>query len=168
MVVVDPNGHATESVFDGAGRRVLETRGVGTAVAATTTFTHDKVGNVVETKGPRKTGRPVDVRVSYDDRNRAVRTEDALGNVMTAAYDGAGNRLCEKRPLGGDPLGVSGARGRSGAEIEALARAGDHVTRWSYDEASKLLSVVDAIGGEYTVAYDEARNLITNRIRTGT
>jgi RHS repeat-associated protein len=167
VVVVDPNGHATESVFDGAGRKVIETRAVGMAVAAATTFKHDRVGNVIETKGPRVTGKPFDVRLSYDDRNRGVRSEDALGNVTTSAFDGAGNKICEKLPLGGDPIGAGGASGRSAAEIEGLACGGDHVTRWSYDEASKLLSVQDAAGGEYTFVYDEARNLVAKQDANG-
>ncbi len=160
VVLVDPNGHATERVYDGAGRRIREVRAVGSPAAATTAYTYDRVSNVIEQKGPRATGRPFDVRVSYDDLNRAVRAEDALGNVSSVAYDGAGNRICEKRPLGGDPLGFNGAKGRTGAQIEALVCAGSHVTRWSYDEASKLLSVRDAAGGEHSFVYDEARNLI--------
>lgn len=100
VFVTDPNGHATAAVFDGANRRILETRGAGTAAASTTTFKYDVVGNRTETKSARVTEVAYDVRETYDDLNRPVRSKDALDNVTTRAFDEAGNNLCEKRPLG--------------------------------------------------------------------
>jgi len=72
-------------------------------------YRYDAAGNRLETKGPRGTWA-YDLRESYDDLDRPVRSEDALGNVTTRAFDGAGNKLCEKRPLGGSPL-LRGAAG---------------------------------------------------------
>ncbi len=169
--VVDPNGHATASAYDGANRRRSETRGVGTAVAATTRFTYDRAGNRTETKGPRGDWA-FDVRETYDDLKRSVRTEVPTGKadqpyaVTSRAFDAAGNKLCEKRPLGGDPLAGSAA-GKTVAEIAAAICAGDQVTRFTYDELSKLVSVVDANGGEHSFVYDAARNLVAKQDANG-
>jgi RHS repeat-associated protein len=165
--VVDPNGHATESSYDGANRKRTETKGAGTAVAATTAFTYDAAGNRTETKGPRGEWA-FDARETYDDLDRSVRTEVPTGEpahpyaVTSRAFDGAGNKLCEKRPLGGDPLGAS-ASGRTVAQIEAAVCAGEQLTRYAYEELSKLASVVDADGGEHSFVYDAARSLLAKQ-----
>jgi YD repeat-containing protein len=56
------------------------------------------------------------VREGFDDLNRAVRSEDGLGNMTTRAYDASGNLVCERRPLGGAPLAASGIAGQTVAE----------------------------------------------------
>jgi RHS repeat-associated protein len=169
--VVDPNGHATESAYDGANRKRSETRGAGTAVAATWTFRYDGAGNRTEMKGPRGTWA-FDVRETHDDLDRAVRSEVPTGDpahpyaVTSRAFDAAGNKLCEKRPLGGDPLGAAAAA-KTVAAIASAVCAGDQVTRYAYDELSKLTSVVDANGGEHSFVYDAARNLVAKQDANG-
>jgi YD repeat-containing protein len=144
--VVGPNGQATESAYDGANRKRSETRGAGTAVAATRTFRYDAFGNRTETKGPRGSWA-FDVRETDDDLDRPVRSEVPTGDpahpyaVTSRAFDAAGNKLCEKRPLGGDLLGAAGAA-KTVAELASAVCAGDRVTRYAYDELSKLTSVV--------------------------
>src|SRR6266850_1779349 len=83
---------------------------------------------------------------SFDDLNRPVRSEDPLGNVTSRAYDEAGNLLCEKRPLGGDPLGRDQAAGLSVADVgvrEAVSLRSEqstrlHRPRWTLLSASGL------------------------------
>ncbi len=168
---VDPNDHATESAYDGANRKRTETRGAGTAVASAWTFRYDAAGNRTETKGPRGTWA-FDVRESYDDLDRSVRTEVPTGDsahpyaVTTRAFDAAGNQLCEKRPLGGDPL-AGGTAGMTLGAVEALSCAGEQVTRYRYDELSKLVSVVDADLGEHSFVYDAVRNLVAKQDANG-
>ncbi len=167
----DANGHATESGYDGANRKIAETRAAGTVVAATTAYRYDAAGNRTETKGPRGSW-PFDVRESYDDLDRPVRTEvptteaGAPYAVTTRAFDGGGNKLCEKRPLGGDPL-PGGAAGLTLAQVESSVCQGEQVTRYGYDELSKLVSVVDAQGGEHSFVYDAVRNLVAKQDANG-
>ncbi|MBZ4417857.1 RHS repeat-associated core domain-containing protein [Myxococcus sp. RHSTA-1-4] len=163
----DANGHVTESVYDGAGRLLEQTRGVGTAEAARTTSKYDAVGNVLEVKGARVTGVAYDVRHTYDDLNRAVRSEDAVGNVTTRAFDASGNKECEKRPLGGATLGHGAAAGLDVEAVRAHACEGNFVTRYAYDEEGRLLSVTDALGGVHSFVYDVQRNLVAKQDANG-
>ncbi|WIG95739.1 RHS repeat-associated core domain-containing protein [Myxococcus sp. SDU36] len=165
--VTDANGHVTESVYDGAGRLLEATQGLGTAEAARTTSKYDAVGNVLEVKSARVTGVAYDVRHTYDDLNRAVRSEDSLGQVTTRAFDAAGNKECEKRPLGGATLAHNAASGLDVAAVKSHACAGDFVTRYAYDEEGKLLSVEDALEGVYSFVYDARRNLMAKQDANG-
>jgi len=164
--VVDPNVHATAAVFDGASRKTSETKADGTAVAATWTYRYDAAGNRLETKGPRGIW-PYDLRETYDDLDRPVRSEDGLGNVTTRAFDGLGNKVCEKRPLGGSPLVHGGAAGLTAVALAAAVCAGPYVTAFAYDEESKLLSVTDAQGGVSSFVYDRVRNLLAKQDARG-
>ena len=96
-----------------------------------------------------------------------MRTEDALGNVTTRAFDAGGNKLCEKRPLGGDPLGASALAGRTVEELQSAVCTGGYLTRWTYEETSKLTGVTDALGDSYAFVYDEARNLVAKQDANG-
>lgn len=161
--VTDANSHVTESVYDGAGRLIEATQGLGTAEAARTTSKYDAVGNVLEAKGARATGVAYDVRHTYDDLNRAVRSEDALGHVTTRAFDASGNKECEKRALGGATLAHGAAGGLDVAAVKAHACTGNFVTKYAYDEEGKLLSVTDALEGVYSFVYDAQRNLLAKQ-----
>ncbi len=169
--VVDPNVHATALAYDGANRKVSETRASNTSVEAKTSFTYDAAGNRTETKGPRGDWA-FDLRETYDDLDRPVRTEVPTGKseqpyaVTSRAFDAMGNKLCEKRPLGGDPL-VAGVAGKTVEDIRAATCGTDQVTRFTYDELSKLTSVVDAIGGEHSFVYDGVRNLLAKQDANG-
>ncbi|WP_217442129.1 RHS repeat domain-containing protein [Myxococcus sp. CA039A] len=165
--VTDANGHVTESVYDGVGRLLESTQGLGTAEAARATSKYDAVGNVLEVKSARETGVAYDVRHTYDDLNRAVRSEDALGHVTSRAFDAAGNKECEKRPLGGATLAHGAAGGLDGAAVRSHACTGSFVTRYAYDEEGKLLSVEDALEGVYSFVYDAQRNLVAKQDANG-
>jgi RHS repeat-associated protein len=165
VATVDPNGHETEQVHDGAGRRILEIRDPG-GLAVATRHRYDGVGNRLETKGPRGAWA-FDLRESFDALGRAVRSEDALGNVTARAFDAAGNKLCERRPAAGDPGGLEAAATLTLQEIEARSCGDGKATAYAYDEASKLVSVRDPLGGEHTFVYDEQRNLVAKQDANG-
>lgn len=82
--------------------------------------------------------------------------EDALGHVTTRVHDAVGNVLCERRPRGGDPLGLDGAKGKDVAALTAAACGSEDATRFAYDEFGKLVSVEDA-AGLTTYVLDPAR-----------
>src|SRR3990172_303798 len=85
LVVVDPNNNRTLStdangnqalfVYDGANRLTARTDALGTQLATTTTFTYNKVGNLLEEKDRRATGKTFDVRNTYDELNLLETTE---------------------------------------------------------------------------------------------
>jgi RHS repeat-associated protein len=151
----------TERHFDGANRKVSETFGVGTPDQATTAYAYDAVGNRIRMKGPRTTAA-FDLRETYDDLNRAVRSEDALGNVTARAYDAVGNKLCEVRPLGMPALqdGAAGVLDVNGIIGQVCPSGSRYTTRWQYDELNKLIGSTDALGGSYAFVYDRVRNLV--------
>jgi YD repeat-containing protein len=112
-------------------------------------------------KGPR-TSSAFDLRETYDALNRTVRSEDALGNVTTRAYDQAGNKLCEVRPLGMPALqdGKAGGLDVNGIIGQVCPAGSRYTTRWQYDEVNKLIGSTDALGGTYAFVYDRVRNLV--------
>ncbi len=157
----DANGHATRYELDGLGRKVAETLADGTAVAARTTSTYDKVGNRLEVKGPRGSWA-YDLHQDYDDLNRPVRTVDATGAVTTTAFDAGGNKVCELRPSGGDLLGAGGAARLTIDALQSQACGKPASTGFTYDELGKLTGVETA-SGLTTFVYDEARNLVAKQ-----
>ncbi|WP_233582421.1 RHS repeat-associated core domain-containing protein [Corallococcus sp. CA053C] len=165
--VVDANSHETVRLHDGAGRLVEETQGAEDVEAATTTFQYDAAGQLTQLKGPRVTGVAFDVRYTYDDLGRRVREEDALGHVTAWAHDAVGNKVCAKQPLGQPTLAHGGAGGLTLAQVEAYACAGAYVTRFAYEEESKLVSVTDAADGLHSYVYDAARNLVAKQDANG-
>jgi len=164
---IDPNNYTSRFLYDGVGRLQEETRGAGTAVEARTTHTYDAVGNRLSTLGPRDTGVPYTTRWTYDDLNRQVRSEDALGHATLNAYDATGNLRCVKRPLGQPELAHGGAAGLSVAQLEARACTGTHTTQYDYDEVGKLIGVTDALEGHYSFVYDATRNLVAKQDANG-
>lgn len=157
----DANGHVTRLELDGLGRKVAEVLAAGSPAAMRTTFAYDAVGNRTEVKGPRGTWT-YDLQQDYDDLNRPVRSVDAEGHVTTHAFDAAGNRLCELKPAGGDPVGAVGASGKTIEELLGYACGKPASTGWTYDELGKLTAVTTAAGAT-TFVYDAARNLIAKQ-----
>lgn len=162
---VDANQHVTVLVFDGANRRIAETRGSGTADETTTRFTLDPNGNRIEHSNPR-TGAFV-THDEYDALNRLVRSEDALGNVTLRAYDAGGNVLCEKTPLGLATLARGAAAVLDLAAELAASCSGAYVTQHEYDDLAKLTRTVDALGGDWRFTYDPVRNLVARKDANG-
>lgn len=158
-VLTDPNRNILRATYDNANRIATETRGAGTPAAETTTLTYDAVGNLLEIKGARPTGLPYDVIMSFDDLDRAVRIEDANGNVTSRAFDGLGNKLCESRPAAGALFGHGGASGASIDDLRSLVCSAANSSSWTYDEQSGLVAVTDGLGTTYRFAYDDAHNL---------
>jgi YD repeat-containing protein len=107
--------------------------------------------------------------VRANRRFRSQGTEDAVHNVTTRAFDGLGNKLCEVRPRGGSPFSNAdnSLAGMKVGDLQATVCAYPYATNWSYDEESKLLSVVDAQNGKTSFVYDKARNLIATQDANG-
>jgi RHS repeat-associated protein len=131
----DANGNETEFTYDGANRLTARVDGLGSDEETRTKFEYDRVGNLLEEKDGRSTGKPFDVRNVYDDLNRLTSTEDAVGNVTTYEYDGEGNRTAVVEPKGPN-----------------------FRTEYEYGERNELLEVRMADGGIYQYEYDPNLN----------
>jgi RHS repeat-associated protein len=144
---IDANGNMTTYAYDAADRRTAVTVGAGSPVAATTTYTYDRAGNVLTVKDGRVTGSPIDSRYGYDGRYRRVSQENGAGELTTYAYDQNDNLLNTTEP-----------------------KRAAFVTVYAYDELNKLLAVDDRRGGAGGVTryqYDANRNLIAQQNADG-
>jgi len=137
VLSTDANGNRTQFEYEGANRLIARTDALGTLHATTTGFLYDKVGNLLEQKDGRITGRPFDVRNVYDDLNRLETSADGEGNVTTYEYDADGNRT---------------------AVIEPKGTA--YRTEYDYGELDELLQVRMPDGGVYSYRYEPTRNRI--------
>jgi YD repeat-containing protein len=132
---------------------------VGTADLQWTEVVYDAVGNVLETKS--RASVPYDVRHTWDDLNRQVRTEDATGRVTTRAHDEAGNLVCVRQMKGGVPFPHGGAAGLTVAGLQDLVcGTAPFPTRFTFNEVGRQTSLTDATGGTWRFVYDEAGNLV--------
>lgn len=148
--VFDPAGTLTERRrrgYDALGRQISETTG-----DATTSFTLDGEGNVIQTTDPL--GRAA--TMTYDALGRAVATT----LPPASASDGRPVSTVSVEP-GGATAGFSDLRGLAttyepdgfGA-VTSTASPDTGTTRRSFDEAGNLVSSVDALGRVTTYAYD--------------
>ena len=96
---------------------------------------NDPVGNLPTEKGGRVTGKPFDIRNTYDDLNRLRSVEDGEGNITRFEYDGEGNRTAQIEPE-------------------------DQRTEFDYGELNELIEVRMADGGIFQYLYDPNRNRI--------
>lgn len=160
---IDGNGQITDFVYDGADRVTNVVVGVGTSVAAATSTTYDRVGNVLRVKDGRPHGAAFDVEHTYDARYRRVATANALGQTTHLKYDAANQVLELQEPLGFvtrylyDELGALLAVD----ETPRLTAADAGITRFRYDAAGNLRAQQDANGNLVTREYD-ALNRVTN------
>jgi YD repeat-containing protein len=90
-----------------------------------------------------------------------------VGNVTTRAFDGLGNKLCEKEPLGGSAISYGQAAGLKLLDLERAVCTPGHLWQWSYDEDSRVLSETDPAYGLSSFVYDEVRNLLARQDANG-
>src|SRR5262249_13090869 len=75
-LTVDAQGNKTQFDYDGADRKAHMVEGLGSAVEATTTYTYDKVGDLVSAKDGRPHGGPTH-EFPQDPNNPAPSSFDA-------------------------------------------------------------------------------------------
>ena len=154
--VTDPAGDVTTKTFDAQGNLVSMTQGVGTPVAATSTFTYDApTGEPVRATDPngRVTSLSWDNRgnllsktdplghkttYTYDALNDRTSLTDPLGVATTYAYDGNGNLLSRRRPM---TLGTYAGQ----------VQSADPVSYWRLNEASGTTAVDQEVRNNGTI-----------------
>ncbi|MCI0633541.1 MAG: hypothetical protein L0206_06450, partial [Actinobacteria bacterium] len=162
----DPVGTVTEWVRDGRGLPTSMTVGVGTAAAATDTFSYNLEGERVA----RTDARGFSWVSEYDGYGRPSASVDPLGNRSETRY-GDDSLVVEERRLNssGELLARSAASYDSlGREVEAKrylwtgsnpSGAEEIVTRFSYDPLGNLLTATVPLSRVTTRAYDAGGRL---------
>ena len=160
VLATDADLNQTAYAYDGVDRQVLVTAGVGSPEQATTSYTYDKVGDLVSVKDGRQHAAPTlafpqdptnpaptafDAYYTYDLNHRQVSTTDGIGETTRFSYDGNNNPVSIVDPNG-------------------------NVTRYTYDELGALLSVDETAngGGVTRYVYDGNRNKIAQQDASGT
>ena len=138
VLSTDANMNQTQFSYDGANRLIVRTDGLGSDEETATTFKYDRIGNLLEEKDGRLTGRPFDIKNTYDDLNRLTAVEDGEANITSFEYDGEGNRTAQVEPKGPS-----------------------YRTEFDYGELNELIEVRMPDGGVYGYEYDDNRNRTT-------
>lgn len=156
---VDPNGLATVRTYDARGR--LEAVVEGTRI---TNFGYTDTGLLawVDVDGDRY------LSYEYDDAQRLVAVEDAMGHRIEYALDAAGNPYREEVR---DPAGILrrklsrlfDAFGR----LETVADANDEATGFAYDPVGNVSDVTDPLGRVSESSHDPLRRLVASIANAG-
>ncbi|MCI0635778.1 MAG: hypothetical protein L0206_17955, partial [Actinobacteria bacterium] len=164
----DPAGTITEWVRDGRGLPTSMTAGVGTAAAATETFSYDLEGERVA----RTDARGFSWVSEYDGYGRPSASVDPLGNRAEIRY-GDDHLVVEERRLNssGELLARSAASyDLLGRQIEAKrfhwsggnpSASEELITRFGYDPLGNLLTTTNPLARVTTRAYDAGGRLTT-------
>ncbi len=175
--IIDPNSVETDLTYDSNGRVQTAVQAVGTALAATTTFTYDAVGDLTKVTLPNS----VYVSYSYDNAHRLTGVTDALGNTITYTLDAAGN-VTQKVIKNTTPttvythtatfdelarlltsVGASSQTAKYAYDVDSnLTKYTDpntNATNYAFDALNRLSTRTDALSGVTTPGYDANSNL---------
>ncbi|MGH1429386.1 MAG: Ig-like domain-containing protein [Arenicella sp.] len=139
--VTDVLGNTTQFTYDLDGYKLTETDSEGNVMR----FTRDANGNALtETRTRLIAGVATEETTTYeyDERDRVVKTIDALGNETQTEYNLVGNEV---------------------AQIDALGRR----TEMEYDAYNRLTQTTYPDGTVETKTYDPEGNLLTDTDRLG-
>ncbi len=150
LSMTEPNGNASNYVYDGLHRQTKETNAAGDM----TLTQYDGVGNVTQTTAPNLNV----TTYSYDALDRLVTVTDSVGLAATYTYDPMSNRLTEKDGNGNGSTNAYDNIYRLTQVTDALGRS----TQYTYDPVGNLTQVTDREGNVTTHDYD----FINRRIRT--
>ncbi len=138
--IILPEGNVVERVYDERDLVFSITRGAGSALASTQTFTYDGNGNLVRTVDAEDNngdGVGETTLVSYDGYDRKIQAVDAVGNVSEYSYDPAGNIIRERS------FGLNG--GTSPANNTGSGNVLLKDVEYSYDELSRTFETNDLL-----------------------
>jgi RHS repeat-associated protein len=184
---IDPTGRVTAFVYDLAGQKTQERRGVGTPLEqAYASFSYSQNGQVLAEADARGNA----ITSSYDGFDRPYRTTYADGTYEQNAYDASGNVVTLTTRQGLQIRNSYDALNRKTQEqgwnpttgheyyndwwtgIRTSSFSYDLAGRitsitndqwnlsWSYDAAGRPISHTEGWLGTFTLAYDAAGNLV--------
>jgi len=99
------------------------------ALGLTTTYTYDKLGNLLQTVEKLNGQADRVTTYSYDAMGRMTKVTDPLAGVTRACYDGDGN-------------------------VKSITDANGGTTTYTYDNMGRLLSELNPIGSHYRYTYN--------------
>jgi RHS repeat-associated protein len=102
---------------------------------------------------------PMGYRTTYyfDERNRLLSIQDALGNRRSAAYDAADHETIRTNGLDQSITLAYNTWGRLTTTTDLLG----HTTTWSYDPTGNPVSYTNQLGETWQFAHDGRHNLIS-------
>ncbi len=153
--VTDARGVVTAYTYDGSGNLAAVSQ-AGEQVAS---YTYNAVGQPLtftDARGNTTT-------YAYDDAGNLVSETDPLGNTTTYTYDQANRLASQTTPLGSTTTYSYDAVGNLTKVVEPRGNVqgqdpDDYATRYSYDQAGRLLAETDPLGHVTTYAYDAVGN----------
>jgi RHS repeat-associated protein len=150
LTIVDPNGVATELLYDGR-QRLISSTVHAEGGALTTGYVHDLTGNLVTVTKPDGSA----LTYTYDAANRLTAVTDLFGQRMVYRLDALGNRTRL------EVFDADGEVARTGsATFDALGRVTGEtggegqVTRYTYDRNGNLLKITNPLSRETSQAFD--------------
>ena len=155
LTSTDPMGDETSYTYNKIGWLTSQTspngnvKGVNPALF-TTTYGHDKFGNVTSTTDPlsHTTTR------KYDPDQNLISVTDPERQTTRYRYDDANEQIAIMRP-DGTVLGT--AYNKDGEVTEQIDGAG-HATKYGYSSLGYLISTTDPLGRTTKYSYDAAGN----------
>jgi len=150
------------SVYDSAGRPVMEIRG-DDAVSATNCFEYDVRGlKIAEIDALNRR-----TEFTYDLHRRLVRVTRPDGSIRRLAYDQAGNVRLEQEADGAVIRYAWDAAGRLTNKVTGVGLADARSVSCDYDLQGRLLSETDALGLTIERTYDDEGNLLSETNQMG-
>jgi RHS repeat-associated protein len=140
-----------------------------------TTYTFNKVGNLIRKKG---SCCGFDVQYEYDEDNNIREMTDANGNVTEYTYDERGNLISEKDALGNQTIyryestfnrlvSVTDANGNTvtnsydgQGNLTTVALPEGITLAYSYDQNGNITSAIDGKGNTTSFEYDGLGNVV--------
>jgi RHS repeat-associated protein len=163
LSTTDAEEKVTSFAYDAANRLASRTDGLGTGDAGTTTYKHDKVGNVVEERDARAAanGAAWSAQRTYDELNRLRSEADGEGNTSTYEYDPEGHRASIQTPKGPTTAFLYDELGKliRVTQPPPEADAASPVTEYRYDENRNRIRQTDANGHVVAMEYDDIGRL---------
>jgi RHS repeat-associated protein len=172
--ITEPDGSVTVENFSD-GQVTSETKGAGTPIAQTATFTYGATNQVVSTTDAlgRVTRFTYDARgnrtsvtdplgrtatSTYDGFNNPTSVTNAAGETTTMTYDNRGNLLTTTAPDGATTTFTVNADGTVASAMDAAGRT----TSFTYDANGFAATATGPDGAVVSTRYDSLGNLVSS------
>ncbi len=163
----DPcTGSKTKLEYDQYGNRtaVVDARFSGQQTPPKTSFTYDLGGRALTVTNELSHT----TTNTYDGQNKNLTTTDNLNNTTAWTYDAKGNlktvvdanRKVSGTAESGAACGAAGTGNGTDDDSDTVVDDGCPNVIYSYDNADRLIQVIDALGNSTTYGYDAAGNRI--------